>query len=433
MTRWSLGAVERLAPDAASLAAARKLAIPGPWSDTGSTDTLVWGKCQGSGRTPYQVSVDLAGPAYRCSCPSRKFPCKHALALLLLWVRTDGAIADAAEAADFAGTWAAERADRAATAAARSSAPAKEVDAASRTRRVEERIATMSAGIEDFARWLADLARGGLAAARRQPWAWWDATAARLVDAQLPGLADQLRTMAGEVTTRADWTEHLLVEAGRWWTAVEAWRRWESLDDDTRGDLRVVLGWGQAREDVIGRGTTTGHWQVLGAHRSDDGRLQQQRTWLRETVTGEIVQVLDFAAARGPMPVAHLVGSVLDAEVARYPGHGARRAAFVGDPIAVGQGAPLPDGGSLTEALERLAGAWTANPWAQRTPALVVGSLRPPADVRPALLVDADGFGLPLLGEEPWELLARTGGRESTVFGELEAAGFRPLTVAEAV
>src|SRR3954447_8623796 len=102
MTRWSVQAVEKVAPDAASLAAGRKLAAPGPWSETGSTESLLWGKCQGSGKTPYQVSIDLNGPAYRCSCPSRKFPCKHALALLLLWARSDGAIADAAEGADFA-------------------------------------------------------------------------------------------------------------------------------------------------------------------------------------------------------------------------------------------------------------------------------------------------------------------------------------------
>ena len=63
MTRWTPQQVAALAPDASSLAAARRLARPGPWSDTGSTDTLVWGKCQGSGKTPYQVSVDLTGPA----------------------------------------------------------------------------------------------------------------------------------------------------------------------------------------------------------------------------------------------------------------------------------------------------------------------------------------------------------------------------------
>ncbi|MFB9767599.1 SWIM zinc finger domain-containing protein, partial [Nocardioides kongjuensis] len=172
MPRWNLQAVEKAAPDASSLTAARKLAVPGPWSETGSTDTLVWGQCQGSGRTPYQVSIDLAGPAYRCSCPSRKFPCKHALALLLLWVRSDGAVADAAEPAGFAGDWAATRAERAAGAAATEAK--RPVDPEARARRVEERRSTMSAALEDFAQWLADLARSGTASARRQPWTWWD-------------------------------------------------------------------------------------------------------------------------------------------------------------------------------------------------------------------------------------------------------------------
>ncbi|NUO34795.1 MAG: SWIM zinc finger family protein, partial [Dermatophilaceae bacterium] len=112
-TRWTAAQVAGLAPDASSLAAARRLARPGPWSDTGSTDVLVWGKCQGSGKTPYQVSVDLVGPAFRCSCPSRKLPCKHGLALLLLWVDGSGSVADAAEAAAFAQEWAPERSARA--------------------------------------------------------------------------------------------------------------------------------------------------------------------------------------------------------------------------------------------------------------------------------------------------------------------------------
>ena len=106
MPRWTEAQVTKLAPDDSSVTAARRLTNPALWSDTGSTEILVWGKCQGSGKSPYQVSVDLAGPAFRCSCPSRKFPCKHALALLLLWVRGGGAVADAEQAAAFAQEWA---------------------------------------------------------------------------------------------------------------------------------------------------------------------------------------------------------------------------------------------------------------------------------------------------------------------------------------
>jgi hypothetical protein len=46
---------------------------------------LLFGECQGSGKQPYLVSCDFARPdqpTYRCSCPSRQFPCKHCLGLL---------------------------------------------------------------------------------------------------------------------------------------------------------------------------------------------------------------------------------------------------------------------------------------------------------------------------------------------------------------
>ncbi len=48
-------------------------------------ETLWFGQCQGSGKTPYLCSADFTvpeKPVYRCSCPSRQFPCKHSLGLL---------------------------------------------------------------------------------------------------------------------------------------------------------------------------------------------------------------------------------------------------------------------------------------------------------------------------------------------------------------
>lgn len=47
--------------------------------------TLLFGYCQGSGKTPYFCSADFSvpeKPVYRCSCPSRLFPCKHSIGLL---------------------------------------------------------------------------------------------------------------------------------------------------------------------------------------------------------------------------------------------------------------------------------------------------------------------------------------------------------------
>ncbi|WP_308168784.1 SWIM zinc finger family protein [Nonomuraea sp. NEAU-A123] len=115
--RWSRDQVLALAPDASSQKAAQGVAAPGKWTLRGMTDDVLFGACKGSGATPYMACVDLSEPAYRCSCPSRKFPCKHALGLLLMWS------ADGVPAADalppWAAEWVAQRTERAAKAAAK--------------------------------------------------------------------------------------------------------------------------------------------------------------------------------------------------------------------------------------------------------------------------------------------------------------------------
>ena len=449
MSRWTQQQVAALAPDASSVAAARRLARAGPWSDTGSTDTLVWGKCQGSGKTPYHVSVDLTGPAFRCTCPSRKLPCKHGLALLMLWVEGSGSVQDAAEAAGFALEWAAERAARAASSSAAGAArTGRAPDPTAQAKRLEERLALMTAGMEDFARWLGDLARGGTASVRSQPFSWWDTTAARLVDAQLPGLADQVRSMASDVTTRSDWPDHLLAAMGRWWTVTRAWSQREAADDDATGDLRTVIGWSVSTASVRQRDSVTDRWTVLGAHRTDDGRLQQQRTWLHGQASGEVVQVLDFAAGGQILPMARVVGSVLDASLARYPGKAVQRALFVDEPVVSDATGRLPDGDSIDAAHAKAAATWAVNPWAWRVPvvlggvrATVVGDgegagragdrRRPGISAVPvsAAVVDEAGDALRLTEDSPvWSLLALTGGHPTDVFAELEGRRARPLS-----
>src|SRR5438876_1189186 len=88
MPLWTADQVLGLAPDDAAASAGRKLAAPGGWTREGYSERCVWGLVQGSGKTPYQVAIDLQGPAFKCSCPSRKIPCKHVLGLLLRWAQS---------------------------------------------------------------------------------------------------------------------------------------------------------------------------------------------------------------------------------------------------------------------------------------------------------------------------------------------------------
>src|SRR5436190_8721066 len=83
---WTIDRVLQLAPDPASGKAGQALGNIRKWNAVGCDTAAIWGLCQGSGAKPYQVQIDLSEPAFKCSCPSHKFPCKHSLGLMLLWV-----------------------------------------------------------------------------------------------------------------------------------------------------------------------------------------------------------------------------------------------------------------------------------------------------------------------------------------------------------
>lgn len=76
------------APNAAAAENGRKLSKKGSFSNRFRTEdfTLYWAECVGSGKNPYRTSIDFSAsestPTCRCSCPSRQFPCKHALGLM---------------------------------------------------------------------------------------------------------------------------------------------------------------------------------------------------------------------------------------------------------------------------------------------------------------------------------------------------------------
>mgnify|MGYP002510085061 CR=1 FL=1 len=75
------------APNPAAAENGRKLSKKGSFSalHRAADGTLYWAECAGSGKNPYRVSIDLTqadAPVCRCSCPSRQFPCKHALGLM---------------------------------------------------------------------------------------------------------------------------------------------------------------------------------------------------------------------------------------------------------------------------------------------------------------------------------------------------------------
>lgn len=79
--------VDGVAPNSNAIKNGRGLARKGKLSKLAKDEgkTILFGQCEGSGSKKYSMSIDFLksdAPVYRCSCPSRQFPCKHCLALL---------------------------------------------------------------------------------------------------------------------------------------------------------------------------------------------------------------------------------------------------------------------------------------------------------------------------------------------------------------
>ncbi len=82
--------IRSLAPNASAISNAAKISRSGGFLTLHKTadETLIFGDCKGSGKEPYHTSADFSGdsPVFRCSCPSRQFPCKHSLAIMTEWL-----------------------------------------------------------------------------------------------------------------------------------------------------------------------------------------------------------------------------------------------------------------------------------------------------------------------------------------------------------
>ena len=76
------------APNSGAVSNGRKLSASGKFfgHSTNPERNVFWAQCSGSGKNPYQTSIDFSldenSPTCRCSCPSRQFPCKHAVGLM---------------------------------------------------------------------------------------------------------------------------------------------------------------------------------------------------------------------------------------------------------------------------------------------------------------------------------------------------------------
>ncbi len=443
MPRPTADQVKALAPDPASLKAGQGLADARHWVSLGSSEAALWGECKGSGQEPYKTRIDLANNGTACTCPSRKFPCKHALGLMLLAASSPAKLTASAPPA-----WVAEWLEKRTT---RSQAAAKKAEpkaeAASRqkdaARRAAKREKLAEAGIEMLETWLQDLAKQGLAFAQSAPASFWDEQSARLVDAQLPGAARLVREMADIPGSRPAWAEILLLRLARLNLLVQAYRQLDSLPEASQADVRALLGWNLNQDELLASAPgLSDDWLVVAQTLDEDEKtgLRTQINWLwgktshtsPECSAGKPAQIFNFAFRAEPLEMSLIPGLALRGELVYFPGTFPLRAVFknrqIVEPAFTPSGYP-----NFSVFLEAYAAALGLNPWLEVFPVIlekVVAAKRETSGPEMSwFLVDANHAALPLTARfsAPWELFSLSGVHPLTIFGLWDGFSLLPM------
>jgi len=420
--------VAALAPDDSSLAAGKKLGSAKSWKNTGQSDSAVWGECQGSAL--YQVRVDLSDLGYKCTCPSRKLPCKHVLGLLLLAVNSPSDLPKS-ESPEWVTDWLTKRASRAKQREEKKEGKKEPADPAARAKRAEQRQERVVEGLERLDLWLHDLIRNGLAGLEAQPPSFWEDPAKRLVDAQAPALASRLRRLGEIPGSNPDWPRQLLGRLGRLELLIHAFRRIDSLDSLLQTDIRQLIGWTINQDELTVQGeVVTDHWAVLGQIVEEEDRFRVQRSWLWGEKTGRSALVLQFSAVGQPYPEQILPGTKTDGDLLYWPSAFPQRAKFNtrrGESIRISKS--LSGCATLEEFLAQTAGALTGQPWLDRFFGLLKQVTPIPKPRLPWLVRDSNGQAMPLAKPESWKLLALSGGRPVDLAAEWDGERLLPLSV----
>jgi len=430
---WTKERVLALAPDAASAKAGQGQSSPTSWSMLGRTDQALWGEIKGSGQKPYQVRIDLHAPAFKCSCPSRKFPCKHALGLLLILAEQSTCLAPS-DPPDWVNEWLTERDKRAEKREKKSEADAsKPVDVVAQAKRAAQRESKIRAGLDELARFVGDVLRQGLASAQSQSPRSWEEMAARMVDAQASGLARLVRELGQTVQSEDGWQSRFLRRAARLNLALQGYSRIETLAPEVQADLRTIVGWTQSRDELLTLPVVVGNWCVVAQQVDEEDRLTVQRTWLLRQPDGAPALLLAFAAGGQPLETAPMVGTVIQAQLIYYPSATPLRAMIKqceGEPLPL---VDIPGIDTIDKALVDFSQAIARNPWLERWPAaLSAVTIVPPRSTRQEnrgwRLQDQDGRELPVSSRftDAWTLAAIAGGCPVTVFGEWDGEYFFP-------
>ncbi|WP_221175772.1 SWIM zinc finger family protein [Rufibacter immobilis] len=409
--------ITQLAPDAASVKAGQQLATTSKWVSKAIHEKAMWGNCQGSGKNPYRTMVDLQKIAFKCSCPSRKFPCKHGLGLLYLYARASSDFTTAAALEPDVEEWVSKRAAKAdAKEPKEETAAPKKTDAKGQEKRAEEREKKVSAGLEELRVWLRDLVRNGIHQIPSVSPSFYRTIAARMVDAQVPAMANALNRLHQLPYHQDGWQKPFLRRISSLYLLSEAYQYLPHVPVPLQTDIKTLIGWNTPKEQVLQQEGILDAWLVLSRELEEEDRLTTEHIWLVGQQHQRFALLLNFYPMGQVPQFALVVGTTITAELVYYPSAYPLRALVKGQQGL--QPSTLPSAEpDFNSVLNQVAHALALQPFLEQLPFLV-SEVKVVHQKEKWYLVDQHQHRLPLLNPEVegWRVLATSAAAPFTAF-----------------
>jgi hypothetical protein len=402
-----------LAPDEASKKAGRDLAVPAKWVSKGINELALWGECQGSGSKPYQTQVDLSSIAFKCSCPSRKFPCKHGLGLLLLHARQPGTFA-VAESPAWVSDWINKRSEKEEK---KTEKVEKPVDENAQAKRQQAREQKVSAGVKELLVWIKDIVRNGILTAPEKGVSYWENMSRRMVDSQASGLSAMVKNLGATNFWKEGWQSDFMDRLISLYLVAEGYQNITKLDPVLQEDIRSAVGFTVSQEELKLKQGVQDSWLVLGKDIREEGPLTIEQNWLYGTKANRFALILQFYARGQFPPLAFTPGLVLNAELVYFPSVLPYRAIVKNQPAtAIANWTDLHTSAGWEQVAVDEAGSNSRLPFRSEMP-IILGGTKLVSYQKQWWLQDKNGC-LCKLEADPkqiWKLLAVSGGEALTL------------------
>lgn len=327
--------IQTLAPNPAAFSAGKKLSSKEQWQSIAKNERAMWGGIKGSGANPYLVQIDISTVAYKCTCPSRQFPCKHSIGLMLLYA-THASLFASQEEPEWVKSWMDKRVTK------EKSKPEEEekqtaVDVEqlekNREKTQQNRLVLVTAGAEELELWLKDLVRIGLLELANKTKSDFDRVASRMVDAKAPGLAGWIKSLSKlNYDDQEVWQQEALSIIAKLFLLVQAIKNFEKLTPIWQQTIKNLSGWSQSTKELLADPeveSVKDYWLVAGQElENTEDEIAIQRNWLIGTNTNRQALVLHFGTKYTAIESTILPGTVVEGEFVYFPSVLPNRGAF---------------------------------------------------------------------------------------------------------